>query len=132
MKLDAIKQQILSKLNLANAPNVSGHRMPHEFAMEIIRKAKLNAAMGAGGGDQVANRARRAKSKKAKHRRHNRRESEPLTLSTYNELNDSDYTRNKDFLFEHKQQNAASVDDNDNDEYYSKTSEIIAFAEPGK
>lgn len=141
LKLEAIQQQILSKLNLIEKPKINRDWLNREQALEAIRKAKLNAkvrsysrpaAIGSNG------------SRRHKRKRHSRRESDTpqhrrLSFSesvrknnTFDASVNPDGDQFEDFFGHLKEEDADEEEEESNDEYYGKTSEIIAFAEPGK
>lgn len=142
LKLEAIQQQILSKLNLMEKPKVNQNWLKREQALEAIRKAKLNskvrgrsrsAAISSMGDGSATNRKRhsRRESDTPVHRRLSFSNSsldtgEERTTSTESSLNyDSLFGGQADEDEEEEVESST-------DEYYGKTSEIIAFAEPGK
>lgn len=118
LKLDAIKQQILSKLNLANRPNLSvgsgRFHLPRQVALDIIRKAKLDSG------------SRDRKRNQRQQKRHHRRN----TVRSYGL--DDQWPATRPFFNLTSEDGDEEESDEFNDDYFSKTSEIIAFAEPGK
>lgn len=141
LKLEAIQQQILSKLNLIEKPKINRDWIKREQALEAIRKAKLNA--------RVRSYSRPAAigsigSRQHKRKRHSRRESDTpqhkrLSFSesvrrnnTFDASANHDGDQFEDFFGHLKEEDADEEEEESNDEYYGKTSEIIAFAEPGK
>ncbi len=170
LKLEAIQQQILSKLNLMEKPKVNQNWLKREQALEAIRKAKLNSKIrgrsrsaaisntgGGGGGGGINSAATNRK-------RHSRRESDTPVhrrLNFIESQHSSNYNRssivlygngaledgtttttasahgnNFDSLFgqdeDEEEYEGEEEMESSTDEYYGKTSEIIAFAEPGK
>ncbi|KAH9391066.1 hypothetical protein TYRP_006658 [Tyrophagus putrescentiae] len=167
LKLEAIQQQILSKLNLMEKPKVNQNWLKREQALEAIRKAKLNSKIrgrsrsaaisntgGGGGGGGINSAATNRK-------RHSRRESDTPVhrrLNFIESQHSSNYNRssivlygngaledgtttttasahgnNFDSLFgqdEDEEEEGEEEMESSTDEYYGKTSEIIAFAEP--
>ena len=148
LKLEAIKQQILSKLNMARPPRITNDQLKREQAIEAIRKAKLNARVM----QRMGGKRYRTNNINGKRKRHSRRESDiPIhrRLVHHSSMNQSEYDLVGTEIFgnynsNNNNNNEEGEEDEDdgedeeeeesfnNDEYYGKTSEIIAFAEPGK
>lgn len=98
LKVEAIKEQILSKLHLKSRPNIT-QSMPAELVAEALRRARLHEMR----------RQERPWQRRARHnRRHDKLHEEMMR----------------------EQQNQPQM--MTNDDYYGKTSEVIAFAEPGE
>lgn len=135
LKLNAIKQQILSKLNLKHRPNITGNQFAMDEAIEIIRKAKLDYL-----GQSSPKQYRFNNEQKTKKRRHQRRESDDsLKLIHWKTLSSANgqtlFNNNEPLNDEHNyyyDDNDDNDDNNVSDEYFGKTSEIIIFAKPGR
>lgn len=96
LKLEAIKKQILSKLNLPDRPNITA-TIPRELVLEALRKAHLDAS-----------------------KRHHLQQQLFHGAIHLSHLPQFYHDDRPDYV------------SNSADDYYGKTSEIIAFAEPGK
>lgn len=102
IKLDAIKSQILSKLNLPSKPNITSS-IPRELIQEALRKAHL--------------------------KENSNSNNNKNGFSLFSKFHSS--SRSKDYQSDEPTDHNNYVS-NSQDDYYGKTSEIIAFAEPGK
>lgn len=114
IKVEAIKQQILSKLHLSERPNITA-TVPRELVMEALRKAHLDTEE-----------ARRLFHHRVRHQRPRHRES------------GFQGDQIPEYVDRERQPPASAIkgesDDKDQlvDDYYGKTAEVIAFAEPGR
>lgn len=113
LKVEAIKKQILSKLNLPERPNITAS-IPRELVLEALRKAQLDT--------------------------NNYHSFTPHTFSfssAHSPQPDlSQSTSHQNFHSTHQtpyqESDTSNFISSSSDDYYGKTSEIIAFAEPGK
>lgn len=107
LKVEAIKEQILSKLHMKARPNIT-HAMPKELLTELLKRV-----------DRHDN--RRPWLRRSRHPKQHRPGAGQDTSAVMSLLMQADSGQ------QDMPQAAAEGDD-----FYSKTSEVIAFAEPGK
>lgn len=108
LKVEAIKKQILSKLNLPERPNITSP-IPRELVLEALRKAQLDAYGSTNYHPVISS------------------HSFSSSHSSQADLTQS----SRHYHSTHEPDNFNYIS-NSPDDYYGKTSEIIAFAEPGK
>jgi hypothetical protein len=110
LKVEAIKKQILSKLNLPERPNITAS-IPRELVLEALRKAQLDT-------------------------NGNNYHSFTPHMYSISSVDLSQSTPHQNFHSTHQtsyqESDTSNFISSSSDDYYGKTSEIIAFAEPGK
>jgi hypothetical protein len=115
LKVEAIKKQILSKLNLPERPNITAS-IPRELVLEALRKAQLDT-----NGNNYHSFTPHIYSISSVHS-----QQTDLSQSTPHQNFHSTHQTS------YQESDTSNFISSSSDDYYGKTSEIIAFAEPGK